>query len=117
MIIRPLSGASGTPAKFAGYVHCPPAGRVGAYRIRPPGATIGGEYMSPGMIIHPLRDVWGAYAIRPYTGYVHSGSFGYPAKFAGPRRGPPKHLNGAQPQQLNTYRTTTFSVSCPTLMM
>ena len=22
------------------------------------------------MIIHPLRDVWGAYAIRPYTGYV-----------------------------------------------
>ena len=29
----------------------------------------------------------------------------------------PKHLNGAQPQQLNTYRTTTFSVSGPTLMM
>ena len=54
---------------------------------------------------------------RPYTGYVHSGSFGYPAKFAGPRRGPPKHLNGAQPQQLNTYLTTTFSVRCPTLMM
>ena len=33
------------------------------------------------MIIHPLRDVWGAYAIRPYTGYVHS------ARAFGPFRG------------------------------
>ena len=46
----------------------------GATEYAPPGATIGGEYTSPGMIIHPLRDVWWAYAIRPYTGYVHRGT-------------------------------------------
>ena len=39
---------------------------------------------------------------------VHAlGPFGYPAKFAGPRRGRPQ----------TPYRTTTFSVSGPTLMM
>ena len=57
----------------------------------------------------------------PLHRYGHSPRWGvYPAKFAGVRRRPgltPKHLNGAQPQQLNTYRTTTFSVSGPTLMM
>ena len=41
---------------------------VGAYRIRPPGAPTRGEYTSPGMFIHPLRDVWRAYSIRPYRG-------------------------------------------------
>ena len=55
--------------------------RVGAYCIRPPGAPARGGYTSPGMIIHPLRDVWWAYAIRPYTGYVHS------ARAFGPFRG------------------------------
>ena len=70
--------------------------RVGAYRIRPPGATIGGEYTSPGMIVRPLSGPSGGrmrYAptltdegagirenslprqgpsadARPYTGYV-----------------------------------------------
>ena len=63
-----VGGRQGRLPSLAGYWYRPPAGRVGAYRIRPPSAPARGECTSPGMIIHPFRDVWRAYSIRPYPG-------------------------------------------------
>ena len=60
-----------------------PAGRVGAYRIRPPSATIGGEYM---FHIRPLRvRLRGRMRYAPTAGYR---PYGYQANFAGARRRP-----------------------------
>ena len=59
----------------------------GATAYAPPGATIGGEYTSPGMIIHPLRDVWWGVCNTPLPGScirVPSGT--RPASL--PRQGP-----------------------------
>ena len=56
--------------------------RVGAYCIRPTKRPGTGRIHVPGYDHSSLRDVWGAYSIRPYTGtcivtcagYVHSGT-------------------------------------------
>ena len=83
--IRPASLPRQRPSADASQVcrvlEGPPAGRVGAYRIRPPGATIGGEYTSPGYDHSSLAGASGT----PAKFAV------YPASFAGVRRRPPLH--------------------------
>ena len=115
--VRPVGAPDHSPGRNpgrSGYVHsprwgvevlgpcgplvcwCGPVGpndrtRVGAYCIRPTKrAPTGPNGWTPGMFIHPLRDVWWGVCNTPLHGYVN-------------------------PQ--TPYRTTTFSVSCPTLMM
>ena len=84
-----------------------PAGRVGAYRIRPPSATIGGEYM---FHIRPLR-------VRLRGRMRYAPTAGYPAKLrrrpqppsailAGVRRRPPKQRGRHAPSE------TPVSAAC-----
>ena len=77
--IRPASlprqRPSGTPAKFGRVLEGPPAGRVGAYCIRPPGAPARGGNTSPGMIIHPFGMFGGRmrYAPTPVRAFAPMG--------------------------------------------
>ena len=73
-----------------------PAGKVGAYRIRPPSATIGGEYM---FHIRPLR-------VRLRGRMRYAPTAGYPAILAGVRRRPPKQKRRHAPSE------TPVSAAC-----
>ena len=98
--IRPLAGASGYPGRGVSHTPSrrPGTGRIhvpGRSSIRARGARLGGVCrcaparggcMSLG--VHPfgpVGPVWGAYAIRPYTGYVDSPRWGVEVLGAAPR--------------------------------
>ena len=92
--IRPYPGTciryghSGPGARLGGVCRCAPGFRRPGFR---PGLWSGGPTARPGTSHSGLAARLGGVCDTPLHGYMHSGPFGYPAKFAGVRRRPPLH--------------------------
>ena len=104
--IRPYPGRASVRAPLRSFGPGGPFG--GAYAVSPRGPVWGAYAVAPrvsprAMIRRPVRPprvrafvtvirargpVWWGVFNAPLHGYVHSGPFGYPAKFAGVRRRP-----------------------------
>ncbi len=78
-----------------GVCRCAPGFRRPGFR---PGLWSTGPTARPGTSHSGLAARLGGVCDTPLHGYMHSGPFGYPAKFAGVRRRPPLHRYGHSPR-------------------
>ena len=90
-------GRASADAGESGRVPGPSSVRVGAYRIRPPNIPQGMNDHTRGRVFATDGGAWGAYAIRPYTGYDHSPQ--HLNKPTGPQA--PTSQPAARPEHLN----------------